>query len=77
MDKVRVIRILVYEGSREWVEHTLEKGAVPANGRKVISHGMTVASMTIRGFPDVIEMLTTDKDSAQPETPNEQHQNSR
>lgn len=61
MDKeelVRVIRILVYEGSREWVEKTLSMGQVPMNGRKVMTtRGVDniVSSMTLREFPFPIE----------------------
>lgn len=60
MDKelVCVIRILVYEGSREWVEKTLNMGQVPVNGRKVMTIGgvdNVVSSMTLREFPFPIE----------------------
>jgi hypothetical protein len=34
MDKIRVLRILEYIGDREWVENTLSRSQVPANGER-------------------------------------------
>lgn len=61
MDKVRVIRVLVYEGSRVDVERTLAKGAVPANGRHVAG-SLTISSMTISEFPEIIGNVEEEKE---------------
>jgi len=56
-EKVRVMRILVYEGTRKWVENTLKRGSVPAEGIKVITDdGVNcIKSALIDKFPEVLE----------------------
>ncbi len=39
MGRIRVVRVLTYEGEEKWVDQTLARGAVPANG--------------VKGFPDI------------------------
>lgn len=60
---VRVIRVIAYEGSRDWVEHTLSTGSVPSNGRKLIAGNKrnltrgvncTISSVTLNEFPQVV-----------------------
>jgi hypothetical protein len=53
-DIVRVLRILEYVGPREWVETTLEKGAVPANGSHRIDDNKVIRSATLGEFPEVL-----------------------
>ena len=54
-DRVRVFRILKYEGSREWIEKTLKKAI---QGIKVISNprgeDYTITAQTIDVFPEII-----------------------
>lgn len=52
----RVLRVLEYIGSREWVEKTLKTGSVPANGEHTfqvdgVEH--SIRSATIGQFPDL------------------------
>lgn len=46
--KVKVVRMLTYEGESDVVEQTLGRGGVPANGKKVFGVGSTnsIASQT-------------------------------
>lgn len=58
MEIVRVIRVLVYQGERSWVEKTLATGAVPANGRHTLGENKgVISSMTITEFPEVLEVF--------------------
>ena len=43
-DIVRVVRVLEYEGPREWIEHTPHKGAVPAQGVYVVNENTRILS---------------------------------
>lgn len=61
-DIVRVIRILVYEGTRDKVEFTLSKGGVPANGRSPNSYGLRITSMTLSEFPEVVGVTEEEKE---------------
>ena len=59
-DRVRVLRVLEYEGDREWVEMTLSKGSVPMNGVKVIPEGRNIPGGSIKSaivtpFPEIIK----------------------
>jgi hypothetical protein len=54
-DIVRVLRILEYTGPREWVERTLEQGAVPANGQHTLPNGSVVRSAIIGQYPEILE----------------------
>lgn len=55
MNKVRVLRIIEYVGDREWVESTLQKGGVPADGvKKIGKNGNIIKSSTIDKFPEII-----------------------
>lgn len=54
-DIVRVLRILEYVGDREWVENTLRKGNVPADGiHEVGKTGNVIKSCLIDKFPEII-----------------------
>lgn len=46
--RVKVVRMLTYEGESGVVEQCLERGGVPANGKKVFGVGSTnsIASQT-------------------------------
>lgn len=50
----RVLRVIEYVGSREWIEDTLKKGCVPADGCKVIGKNI-IKSCLIDKFPEKIE----------------------
>lgn len=52
-DKVRVMRILIYEGSRSWVEQTLQGSNVPLEGCRRVQGGL-VKSAIIDKFPEII-----------------------
>jgi hypothetical protein len=53
-DVVRVLRILEYVGDREWVENTLQKGNVPADGIHDLGNGNKIKSCLIDKFPERI-----------------------
>lgn len=53
-DKIRVLRITVIEGEREWVEKTVEASI---QGTRVVdrSKGNKVHSVTIGAIPEILE----------------------
>lgn len=54
MDRVRVIRVLEYEGPREWVEQTLSKNVI--KGTCTFNNGSCFIREAILGdFPAVVE----------------------
>ena len=53
-DIVRVMRVLVYEGSRQWVESILKKSNVPLEGCKEVQ-GVVIKSALIDKFPEIIK----------------------
>lgn len=53
-DIVRVLRILEYVGTREWIENTLDRGAVPANGQHDCGLGK-IRSAVIGSYPEILE----------------------
>lgn len=53
-DLVRVIRVIEYVGTREWLDATLENCAVPVNGEKVFGHGMIRSA--ILGEPNPVDL---------------------
>ena len=57
-DRVRILRIIKYEGSRKWVERTLKKAI---HGVKVIlnpnGEEYTISAQTLDIFPEIIETL--------------------
>jgi hypothetical protein len=55
VDKVRVLRILEYVGTREWVEKTLENNSVPLNGTKIVGTEGVIKSAIVSDFPEKIE----------------------
>ncbi len=55
MDKIRVFRILCYEGDRDWVERTV---ADSIHGTKITDHG-TIKAATIGDFPEVVVRSNT------------------
>ena len=66
MDRVRVIRVLEYEGPRDWVEQTLSKNVM--KGSCTFNNGSCVIREAIVGdFPAVVEesvkvpKMTTDE----------------
>jgi hypothetical protein len=54
-DIVRVLRILEYVGPREWIETTLLKGAVPANGEHRLADNSVIRSAIIGQYPEILE----------------------
>lgn len=58
-EKVRVMRILVYEGTREWVEKTLQNNGVPLDGTRhvAVKDGIEclIKSAIIDKFPEILE----------------------
>jgi hypothetical protein len=54
-DIVRVLRILEYVGPREWVEHTLNKGGVPATGQIHLSETQCIRSAILGTYPEILE----------------------
>lgn len=52
MDRVRVIRVLEYEGPRDWVEATLAQNAV--KGTKNLGNGCVIREGMIGDFPVVV-----------------------
>jgi hypothetical protein len=61
---VRVLRILEYVGERDWVEETLARGSVPANGTSAKHTGTTniIKSAIIDQFPEVLNKVEKDED---------------
>ncbi|BAO04739.1 Pseudomonas phage PaP2 [Clostridium botulinum B str. Osaka05] len=55
-EKVRVLRIMEYVGDREWVENTLKKGNISANGVKYFGRNEEniIKSCLIDNFPEVL-----------------------
>jgi len=53
VDKVRVIRVLEYEGPRDWMEATLAQNAV--KGTKNFGNGCVIREATLGDFPVVVE----------------------
>ena len=54
-DIVRVLRIIEYVGEREWVENTLKKGSIPADGtKKFSSNEGSIKSCLVDKFPEII-----------------------
>ncbi|HID0768080.1 TPA: hypothetical protein ACXDAZ_002609 [Clostridium botulinum] len=53
-EKVRVLRIMEYVGDREWVENTLKKGSIPADGSKCFGDRV-IKSCLIDKFPEVFK----------------------
>lgn len=54
-DKVKVMRILIYEGNREWVENTISMSSVPLNGTKELGDDNKIKSAIMEQFPEIIE----------------------
>ncbi len=52
-DRVRVLRLLEYEGPREWIEATLSANTV--KGTRKFGNGCFIREGTIGAFPVVIE----------------------
>lgn len=52
-DRVRVLRVLEYEGTREWLEFTLSNNAI--KGTKIFDNGCTIREASIGEFPQVVE----------------------
>jgi hypothetical protein len=61
---VRVLRILEYVGEREWVEETLARGSVPANGTSAHHTGTKniIKSAIIDQFPEVLHKAEKEED---------------
>jgi hypothetical protein len=53
-DRVRVIRILVYEGGRAWVEQALSRAMVPPQGEKYFGRNV-IQSAVLGTFPEILE----------------------
>lgn len=52
-DRVRVLRVLEYEGPREWIEATLNTRAV--KGTRDIGNGCSIREALVGDFPQVVE----------------------
>jgi hypothetical protein len=50
-DRVRVLRVIEYEGERQWVEKTVEQSL---HGRKQMALG-TITAVTLYEFPVCLE----------------------
>lgn len=59
MDRVRVIRVLEYEGSREWVEYSLSQRGV--KGIKVMDNGGTIREAIVGDFPAIVEEVKEER----------------
>jgi hypothetical protein len=61
---IKVIRVLEYTGTVEWIDKTLNAGAIPKNGAMVINHPdgyqQKISSATIGTF-DSVFMVDFDK----------------
>jgi hypothetical protein len=44
-----------YVGTREWVEQTLQSGAVPSTGAKRLSNTNIIRSAIVGQYPEVLE----------------------
>ena len=68
MEKVRIIRIIVYEGDRKWVEETINKSIQgkfivnPRSGKVVEYYDYTgeyversITAATIGNFPEILK----------------------
>jgi len=55
MDRVRVIRVLEYEGPRDWVEDCLSHRGV--KGTKNLGNGCVIREAIVGDFPAVVEEI--------------------
>jgi hypothetical protein len=46
-DKVSVIRVIIYEGDRNWIEDTIRNNAVPLEGTKKMANGSSIRSILV------------------------------
>lgn len=60
MDKVRVLRILEYEGDREWIEKTLSCRGV--KGSYTIPGKGTIKEAIVGEFPTILEKKGGDEE---------------
>lgn len=58
MDKVRVLRIIEYEGSRAWVEEVVSRSI---HGAHIVRPGCRIRATTLGEYPEILE--ETDDDS--------------
>ena len=54
MDKVRVLRIVEYEGDREWVEKTVKNSI---HGEKMVGTDRKIRVATIGVYPEIMDDL--------------------
>lgn len=59
MDRVRVIRVLEYEGPRDWIEKTLANNVV--KGTKDFGRGYTIREAIVGDFPTIVEEVKKEK----------------
>ena len=58
MDRIRVLRIIEYDGPRDWVEHQV---ANSIQGTKTLDHSrdfsgvLTIRAATIGTYPEIVE----------------------
>lgn len=58
MDRVRVLRLVEYEGPRQWVEQTV---ALAIHGRRLVGHAASadnagyITGVTISQYPEILE----------------------
>jgi len=57
MERVRVFRLLIYEGPRGWVEYVFNSPAlfVPMNGTKRLNEKAAISSRILGEWPEVIK----------------------
>lgn len=51
---VRIVRVLEYVGPRHWVEETIGRSWVPAQGAKIVSETKSIRSGLIGSFPEIV-----------------------
>lgn len=50
-DIVRVLRVIEYEGPREWVEHTVARSI---QGEKEVGNGRVIRAATVAIYPKIL-----------------------
>lgn len=56
MDKIRVMRVLVYEGPRDMVEVTARGSCIPWEGQKTVGE-VTIKSAIVDKIPEILEVI--------------------
>jgi len=63
---MRVVRLLIYEGSGAWMEGQLSRSF--PNGRRLLYANNSITAITLGTLPDVFNLLIKKSDDSMPDT---------